>query len=126
MQGLSGDCFLLPRPPTCPEVSPPITSRYFGTGPIQVRQFVLNLLNLCRSAFCSCLVMSQLMTMWLVHVFVSTSLLCCCWSHLAGCTACHAAAQIEGGHVAMDGGPPTPPQLHEAEEDAAFGGLFAE
>jgi hypothetical protein len=34
--------------------------------------------------------------------------------------------QIAGGHVAMDDGPPTPPREHEDEEDAAFGGLFAE
>jgi hypothetical protein len=38
MQGLGSDRFLLPRPPTRPEVSPPITSRYFGAGPIHVRQ----------------------------------------------------------------------------------------
>lgn len=37
MQGLSSDRFMLPRPPTRPEVLPPITSRYFGAGPIQVR-----------------------------------------------------------------------------------------
>lgn len=52
--------------------------------------------------------------------------LCCCRLHLVGRMTCHVNLQIEGGHVAIVGGPPTPPQLHEDEEDAAFGGLFAE
>ena len=66
------------------------------------------------------------MIIWLVHNLVSVTLSWCRWSRVGMRTRSRAAAQIAGGHVAMDDGTPTPPQLHEDEEDAAFGGLFAE